>query len=73
MEWQYTGDPPSPGWYAVLVCYDPQEGVFPMGAEWDGSKWKQRFVVGFGDRCETAKQAEELARDNDPDFTNSGA
>ena len=67
MEWQFSGTPEvaAPGWYAVLVCYDPREGVFPASAEWDGSNWMHRAVVAFGDLCETAVQAEDLAYYND--------
>ena len=71
MEWHFDGTPDAAGWYAVLVCYDAEEGAFPMGAEWDGAKWKQRFVAAFGDRCETADEAKDLAYDNDPDNPNS--
>lgn len=67
MEWKFLKDPSAAGWYAVLVCYDPQEGVFPAGAYWDGEKWSRKAVHGFGEKCETEKEAEELAYANDPD------
>lgn len=70
MKWNFCDDekPPSPGWYPVLVCYDDQEGVFPMAAEWDGGKWLHGAVVGFGDLCDTQEKAQKLAYENDPDL-----
>jgi hypothetical protein len=56
MEWNYDGKPSAPGWYAVLVCYDACEGVFPMGAWWDGANWQQKAVVAFGDYGSTKQE-----------------
>ena len=67
MEWQAESTPNSPGWYAVLICWDMQEGVFPSAAYWDGREWSIYSVVSFGDRCDTQKEAIELGYENDPD------
>ena len=67
MEWDYYGKPAIAGWYAVLVCYDEHEGVFPMDAWWDGSKWQEKSVIAFGDSMQTKKEAEDLAYEHDPD------
>jgi hypothetical protein len=67
MEWNYDGKPSAPGWYAVLVCYDACEGVFPMGAWWDGANWQQKAVVAFGDYGSTKQEAEDLAYAHDLD------
>lgn len=67
MEWNGMQDPKAPGWYAVLICYDPQEGIFPSAAYWDGEKWNRKAVSGFGERRETEAEAEALAYENDPD------
>ena len=67
MEWEFLKDPSENGWYAVLICYDPQEGIFPSAAYWDGEKWSHKSVSGFGVKCETEKEAEDLAYAHDPD------
>lgn len=36
--------PTEPGWYAVLWCYEPNEGFFPDGAYWDGERWLSDVV-----------------------------
>lgn len=61
-----TTEPPrEQGWYAVLICFDPQEGVFPGGAYWKGHEWGRKAVVMFGgDSLESEKAAEELAEQN---------
>jgi hypothetical protein len=67
MDWNYDNEPTVAGWYAVLVCYDPQEGIFPMGAWWNGATWQQKGVVAFGDMRLTKQEAEALAYEHDPD------
>ena len=66
MEWDYDNDPTEDGWYAVLVCYDPQEGIFPMAAYWNG-RWEKKCVIAIGHRCNTEAEAERLAYDHDPE------
>lgn len=67
MEWNFSQCPFDTGWYAVLICYDENEGVFPSAGYWDGSKWDRKAVIGYGDKCETEDQANALAYKNDPD------
>ena len=67
MEWEFLKDPIEAGWYAVLICYDPREGIFPGAAHWDGKKWSRKSVSGFGGKCDTEKEAEALAYEHDPD------
>jgi hypothetical protein len=65
--WDYTGDPTEPGWYPVLVCYDPREGFFPRAACWSGEEWSTTDVCAFIDeRFSSALEAEQLADYNDP-------
>lgn len=33
------GDPSTPGIYAIVVCWDPCEGMFPNVSTWDGARW----------------------------------
>ncbi len=74
MEWIFGKTPPpdAPGWYAVLLCYDTEEGVLPGSAEWDGAAWKHKAVVAFGERRDTEREADDLAYDNDPDIPREG-
>jgi hypothetical protein len=65
--WNFDGKPGEQGWHSVLVCYDEQEGVFPRAAYWDGSAWKQKAVVAFGEKRDTKGSAERLAHEHDPD------
>ena len=67
MNWEYMKNPNEPGWYAVLICYDPLEGISPGAGYWDGQKWNRKAVLGFGEKCETEAEAEALAYENDPD------
>jgi len=67
MKWDFDGQPTEPGWYAVLVCWDSQEGIFPMAAHWDGQAWKHRAIVAFGEKCESEADAKALADLHDPD------
>lgn len=67
MEWEFKKDPTEPGWYAVLICYDPQEGISPDAGYWDGAKWDRRSISAHGDKCASKEQAKELAYAHDPD------
>jgi len=66
MEWEFTNKPTEEGWYAVLICYDIQEGIFPSAGYWDGYKWDRKSVTGHGDKCANKEQAEAIAYENDP-------
>ena len=65
--WNFDGNPNEQGWYAVIVCYDEQEGSFPRAAYWDGSAWTERSVVAFGEKRATKDAAKRLAYTHDPD------
>ncbi len=67
MKWEFTKDPTELGWYAVLICYDPREGILPDAAYWNGEKWDRKAVSGFGGKCETEEVAKTLAYEHDPD------
>ncbi len=68
MDWNFYSEPKAPGWYAVLVCYDYQEGAFPTAGYWDGAKWKQKAVTAFGEMRDTEESAKRLAYEHDPDM-----
>ena len=73
MNWTFNTDPQQPGIYAVLVCYDSEEGAFPSHDEWDGARWKgerwegSRPVVAYAGPFDSEQKAEEWADKNDPD------
>ena len=68
MNWDFFNKPGEQGWYAVLICYDPQEGVFPSAGYWDGQKWDRKAVSGFGVKRDTELEAKALAYEHDPDI-----
>lgn len=59
-----------PGWYAILYSWEPNEGVFPGAAHWNGVAWSKDLptvqISGryFADEASANKWAEY----NDPDF-----
>jgi hypothetical protein len=58
------------GWYAVLLCWGPNEGYFPEAKYWDGS-WQDddgSLTCFWPDRFETEKDAKEYADTNDPNW-----
>ena len=65
--WRFNDTPASPGWYAVLVYYEAEEGAFPQAAHWDGKEWGRKAVVAFGESRLTEQEAEDLAYEHDPD------
>ena len=59
--------PHSAGWWPVLRCWDTEEGYFPGGEHWDGSKWSDSAVVAWIDqRCSSKEDAAGVAEANDP-------
>jgi len=42
--WTYD-KPLSPGWYAVVKCWEPSEGYFPDANFWDGQSWQERQPI----------------------------
>jgi hypothetical protein len=37
--WVYEKDAAEIGWYAVLLCWDPEEGIIPSTNFWEG-RWQ---------------------------------
>lgn len=59
------------GWYPVLLCWDPNEGIFPNAAYWDGTEWKETIgPVNNYWRIWFATQAASYryAYDHDPEW-----
>lgn len=73
--WVHTLDAPEPpkaGWYAVTLCWDPEEGLFPETGRWTGTEWVgndypiQEVVVAYSSEpFATEKEAEAWADAND--------
>lgn len=67
----YTkGDTFEDGWYAVLWCYDGNEGVFPDAAEFRNGEFIHHAPIfkRSPNKFETSVEAHKWAYDNDPDM-----
>lgn len=75
-DWCYERMPPVTGWFAVLRCWDPEEGIFPGTAyategrvEWpDSSGILPDGSSGHAGPFATQEEAKKWAHDHDPDF-----
>jgi hypothetical protein len=62
-------NPTQPGWYATLVCWDEEEGVFPGAHYWNGSSWDTRASIQYWPIVfESKEAATDYAYDNDPEL-----
>jgi hypothetical protein len=66
MGWNYD-DPEVVGWYAVLRCWEPQEGIFPGSSYWDGKGWYESAVTAHSGPFPSEKEAEVWADEHDPE------
>lgn len=66
----YDTKPSSEGWYAVLSCFDPNEGFFPVGDFWDGEKFVSGLPVSnwVDVVFNTEQEAERFAHKHDPNW-----
>lgn len=65
------GTPTGPaGWYAVVVCRDENEGMFPSASFWNGSSWgeDQRPIVAFHGPHPSEEAAKDWAYEHDPEI-----
>jgi len=72
-DWEYgSAKPDTPGWYPILVCWDPVEGIFPFASRWTGSEWEaysHRPIVAYWPQVFTTEQAAEAcAYEHDPNL-----
>lgn len=73
MDWIYCESiaqentyPAVPGIYAVTICWDSEEGLFPGVAEWTGLGWsKDTPVLAWAGPFDTEKLAKAWAYDHD--------
>jgi hypothetical protein len=65
-------NPTQPGWYATLVCWEVEEGMFPGAHYWNGNAWEpswrsagiQYWPIVF----DTKEAAETYAYEHDPEL-----
>ncbi len=60
-EWTYEGRPADPGWYPVLMCWEPEQGTFPAAAEYPFAFNIDVAVVAYGPRHGTEAEAQAWA------------
>lgn len=62
-------DPEQVGWYATLMCWDAEEGVFPGGCYWNGQEWDTNASIRYWPIVFESKQAAtDYAYENDPEL-----
>ena len=45
LEWNWDdNNPSSVGWYAVAVCWDPEEGICMGTGYWTGVEWVKAYA-----------------------------
>lgn len=67
--WLYDDAPPQPGWYAVLVCYGPPEGLISGKAYWQGAAWNTSSpITSFAGPFATEDAAATWAEANNPEY-----
>ena len=67
-DWSFDDAPKIPGWYAVLVCWNSREGVFPSFDYWSGENWSNNSpITAFSGPHESQKIAEDWAYEHNPD------
>ena len=66
----FDAKPKNNGWYAILYCWEVQEGFFPSAAHWNGDKFDSSLPVSnWVDKIFSIKEdAAKFALDNDPDW-----
>jgi hypothetical protein len=75
-DWCYERMPPVTGWFAVLRCYDSEEGIFPSTAYFtDGAvEWPETRSIaadgssGHAGPFGSEQEAREWAYAHDPDW-----
>ena len=68
MDW-LEDDPTEIGWYAVVYCFDPHEGMFPTANYWDGTAWRHRgpIILRSPNTFPDMTTASDWARAHDPE------
>lgn len=64
MEWE-DGKPTRLGWYAILYCWDDEEGPFTGSSYWDGGWSEQLPIIGWIGPFKNEDDAEKEAESRD--------
>lgn len=65
---QRSKQPTTAGWYAVALCWDEREGVFPNARYWTGTVWDSpRAITAFAGPFSDKAEAKAWARAHDPE------
>ena len=65
-EWHKEKTSGPEGWFATVLCWDPEEGCIPLAGYWNGETWGNCPVVAYAGPFATVEEAEKWAEDNDP-------
>lgn len=68
--WDSESDNPSkPGIYAILYCWDAQEGIFDGVGIWDGETWDHSLPMSVFSKesFDSVESAKEWADKNNPE------
>lgn len=65
-QWTFEGRPSDPGWYPVLMCWEPLQGTFVAAAEWPFAFNVDVAIVAFGPMCRSEAEALAWANQNSP-------
>ena len=68
--WSHDNPTGPAGWYAVVVCWDENQGMFPSSAFWDGQSWgdDKRPIAAFHGPHPSSEAAESWAYEHDPEM-----
>jgi hypothetical protein len=69
-DWYYSQVPNTRevGWYAVLFCWDANEGIFAAGNRWLGDRWENNLpVYAWAGPFSAMVKADEWARAHNPE------
>ena len=68
-EWNGNKTSGDAGWYAVVVCWDENEGLYPSAARWTGSSWDDdRPIAAFHGPHPSEEAAKDWAYEHDPEI-----
>lgn len=68
--WSRENPTGATGWYAVVVCWDENEGLSPSASFWNGQEWAddRRPISAFHGPHPSKEDAERWAYDHDPEM-----
>jgi hypothetical protein len=68
-DWTWSSKPPTPGLYAIMYCWEIQEGIFTSTSRWNGDAWTNDYpVTGYAGPFHTEAEAKAWADAHNPDY-----